>query len=251
MLEDGLYERFGVPDYALAFHVSAGDPAGKVEVRGGLIASSSDSVDIVVHGIGAHGASPHKGKDPIYIGAQIVDRAPGTGQPRAAAVAAGRRHGRLRSTPASSTTSSRRGATLQLTVRSNDEETCARRCSTASAESPRASAAPTGLPDELLPEVILSTESTPTTINDDALAERVRSAFAARASARTSLYESDYEGMGAEDFAYFVQTEQKVPGCYFTVGGTPQAELDAEDERRTGGGIAPLAVFQDRAASRP
>ena len=45
MLEDGLYERFGVPDYALAFHVSAGDPAGKVEVRGGLIASSSDSVE--------------------------------------------------------------------------------------------------------------------------------------------------------------------------------------------------------------
>ena len=48
MLADGLYERFGVPDFALAFHVSAGEPAGKLSAPGGPIASSSDSVDIVV-----------------------------------------------------------------------------------------------------------------------------------------------------------------------------------------------------------
>ena len=30
MLEDGLYTRFGVPDYALAFHVMSGGPAGKL-----------------------------------------------------------------------------------------------------------------------------------------------------------------------------------------------------------------------------
>jgi len=29
-------------------------------------------------------------------------------------------------------------------------------------------------------------------------------------------------GMGAEDFAYFVQPELGVPGFYFNVGGTPQ-----------------------------
>jgi hippurate hydrolase len=72
MLEDGLFQRFGVPDYALAFHVAAGEPAGKVMISPGLIASSADSVDITVYGIGAHGASPHKGKDPVYIAAQIV-----------------------------------------------------------------------------------------------------------------------------------------------------------------------------------
>ena len=67
MLEDGLYDRFGVPDYALALHVSAGDPAGKVTLRGGLIGASSDSVDITVRGIGTHGASPHRGKDPHFF----------------------------------------------------------------------------------------------------------------------------------------------------------------------------------------
>ena len=50
MLEDGLYERFPKPDYALAFHVSADGPAGKVTVPQDVVASSSDSVDIVVHG---------------------------------------------------------------------------------------------------------------------------------------------------------------------------------------------------------
>ncbi|MDH3814651.1 MAG: amidohydrolase, partial [Acidobacteriota bacterium] len=72
MIDDGLYDRFGVPDFGLAFHVSAGEPAGKVMITSGLIASSADSVDITVFGIGAHGASPHKGKDPVYIAAQIV-----------------------------------------------------------------------------------------------------------------------------------------------------------------------------------
>ena len=34
--------------------------------------AGSDSVDIIIHGVGAHGASPHAGKDPIVLGSQIV-----------------------------------------------------------------------------------------------------------------------------------------------------------------------------------
>ena len=71
MLEDGLYKRFPKPDYALAFHVSAGQPTGTVQVPLGIRASSSDSVDIIVHGVGAHGASPHKGVDPVLVASQI------------------------------------------------------------------------------------------------------------------------------------------------------------------------------------
>src|SRR5690606_4700912 len=33
---------------------------------------SSDSLDIVVPGVGAHGAAPHMGKDPVYMALQIV-----------------------------------------------------------------------------------------------------------------------------------------------------------------------------------
>ena len=71
MLTDGLYERFGKPDYALAFHVASVLPTGTVSASEGIQYASADSVDIMVPGIGAHGASPHAGRDPVYIGSQI------------------------------------------------------------------------------------------------------------------------------------------------------------------------------------
>ena len=37
MLEDGLYERFGVPDYALGLHVSSGILSGAVSIRDGIM----------------------------------------------------------------------------------------------------------------------------------------------------------------------------------------------------------------------
>lgn len=37
----------------------------------------------------------------------------------------------------------------------------------------------------------------------------------------------EQQGMGAEDFAYFVADDLGVPGYYFAVGGTPQEAFDA------------------------
>ena len=68
----GIWERFGTPDYALGMHVSADIEAGKLFASTGAAYSAVDSLDIVVPGIGAHGASPHRGRDPVVIGAQIV-----------------------------------------------------------------------------------------------------------------------------------------------------------------------------------
>lgn len=72
MVADGLYDRVGRPDFALALHVIAKHPAGKIVFSDGLMYSSADSVRISVRGIAAHGASPHLGKDPVLIGSQIV-----------------------------------------------------------------------------------------------------------------------------------------------------------------------------------
>src|SRR5690606_22383738 len=72
MKADGLWERFGTPDYVLGFHVAAENEAGKINVQEGSPYAGVDSVDIVVRGIGAHGASPHQGKDPIVLASQIV-----------------------------------------------------------------------------------------------------------------------------------------------------------------------------------
>lgn len=225
MLEDGLYDRFGVPDYALALHVQAGQPAGKVTVEGGLIASSSDSVDITVRGIGAHGAAPHMGKDPVLVASQIVvalqslvSRELSPLEP--GVVTVGSIHGGFKHNIIPDQVK------LQLTVRSDSEETRAKLL--AGIERIAEGVARTaGLPDDLLPIVDLSIEATPTTVNDHALAERVHGVFV-RELGEDRMYQSPRKGMGAEDFAYFVQTEHKVPGAYFQVGGTDPADLEAE-----------------------
>ena len=73
LLADGLYERWPVPDYALAQH---GDPtldAGSVGYCPGWAWANIDMIDLTVRGIGAHGARPHQGRDPVVLAAQIVN----------------------------------------------------------------------------------------------------------------------------------------------------------------------------------
>ena len=233
MLGDGLYETFGVPDYALAFHVSAGEPAGKVSISPGQIASSADSVDITVYGIGAHGAAPHKGKDPVYIAAQIVVALQGLVSREIAplepgVVTVGSIHGGSKHNIIPSE------VTLQLTVRADSEAT--RQQLLEGIERIALGVARTaGLPEDRLPKVEVSTEGTPPTVNDDQLTARIRAAFI-RELGEGAVYEKKRESMGAEDFAYFVMTDDNVPGAYFQVGGTPQEDLDAE---KAGGPAVP------------
>ncbi|MEE4273929.1 MAG: amidohydrolase [Thermoanaerobaculales bacterium] len=225
MLEDGLYQRFGVPSAALAFHVSSGGPAGKVALAGGQIASSADTVDIIVHGVGAHGASPHKGKDPVYIAAQIVVALQGLVSRELAplepgVVTVGSIHGGTKHNIIP------REVRLQLTVRADSVET-REKLLDGIERIARGVGLTAGLPEDLLPDVIVSEEYTLPTVNDEELSERIKAAFVRELGA-DSIYERERDGMGAEDFAFFVMTDERVPGAYFRVGGTPQAVLDAE-----------------------
>ena len=226
MLQDGLYPRFPKPDYALAFHVSAGTPTGKLIMEPGLNYSSSDSVDIVIHGVGAHGASPHMGKDPIVMGAEIimalqtlVSREIAPLKP--GVVTVGSFHSGLKHNIISDR------AEMQLTVRSDDEETRQKLLEGIKRIATNVGRM-NGLPEDKLPEVKVSFESTPATMNDPELTVRMRQVFQAHFG-EDVLHFEPREGMGAEDFAYFVQPEHKVPGAYFAVGGTTQADIDAED----------------------
>lgn len=72
MLEEGLYRRFPKPDYALALHCDAHLPVGTVAYRSGLSLAASDTVDIVVKGLGGHGAAPHQTVDPVVLAARII-----------------------------------------------------------------------------------------------------------------------------------------------------------------------------------
>ena len=223
MLEDGLYERFPKPDYALAFHVSAGQPSGTIEIRKGITYSSSDSVDIVVHGVGAHGASPHRGIDPVLIASQIVVTLQSVVSRNIAplepgVITVGSIHGGSKHNIIGERVH------LQLTVRSDKVETrdilldAIDRVAEGVARS-------LGVPDDRLPEVIRSEESTPPTFNDEALAGRLLGVFTDHFGEET-MYSEPRESMGAEDFAFFVQPEHGVRGVYMSVGGTPSDEVD-------------------------
>ncbi|MEL0161825.1 MAG: amidohydrolase, partial [Halieaceae bacterium] len=72
MRADNLWDRFGQPDYAMAFHVTSTLPTGILGASTESPYSGADTVDIYITGVGAHGASPHRGIDPIVLGSQIV-----------------------------------------------------------------------------------------------------------------------------------------------------------------------------------
>lgn len=222
MLKDGLYTKFPKPDFALAFHVSADQPAGTVEVPPSIAYSSSDSVDIIVHGVGAHGASPHMGVDPVLVAAQIVvslqtlvSRTIAPLEPGVITVGAihgGTKHNIIGER-----------VEMQLTVRSDNPETRAKLLDGIDRVAAGV-AASLGVPKDKMPEVIRSkTETTPPTINDAELAGRIRALFVERFGDR--VVDQPRTGMGAEDFAYFIAPETGVRGVYFSVGGTPAKDV--------------------------
>ena len=225
MLKDGLYDRFGKPDYALAFHVSSGLATGKISASEGIQYSSADSVDIMVPGVGAHGASPHMGRDPVYIASQIVTALQSIVsreiEPlKPAVITVGAFHSGTKHNIISDR------ADLQLTVRANDEETRAQLLAAIERIAVNMGKVH-GLPDEL-PVTVTVSEGTPVTNNDPELARRLNAAM--KRDLGEDVFEPwEQKGMGAEDFAYFVAEEYGVPGYYFAVGGTPQAAFDAEE----------------------
>ena len=224
MRDDDIWGRFGTPDYALAFHVSSSDVAGIINVSEGSPYAGADTVDIIIHGVGAHGASPHRGKDPIVLGSQIVlalqtlvsrelsPRDPGV-------VTVGSFHSGTKHNIISDR------AHLQLTVRNTSLETRQilldgiKRI----AENMGRVA---GLPDDMLPEVIVSNESVPPTINDAALARRLKQAWS-ESMGDDAVVDNPPKGMGAEDFPFFT-VNPDISSVYWAIGGTPQEDFDAE-----------------------
>lgn len=71
MLADGLFTRFGKPDFAFALHTSP-SPYGYVGYRAGPVSSNSDGMEITFKGRGGHGSAPDKTIDPILIAARFV-----------------------------------------------------------------------------------------------------------------------------------------------------------------------------------
>ncbi|MEK9801656.1 MAG: amidohydrolase [Alphaproteobacteria bacterium] len=224
MMEDGLWDRFGQPDFALAFHVTSALPTGSLSAPTTSAYSGADTVDILVKGVGAHGASPHTGIDPIVLGSQIVmglqtvvsrnlaPRRPGV-------ITVGSFHSGTKHNIISD------AAKLQLTVRSEspeDRQLLLDGIRRVAVNMGRVA----GLPDDMLPEVIVNEgEGVPPTLNDAAFTREVRGAWS-EYFGPSIFNDGERSGMGAEDFGFFT-TDPYIPSVYFAVGGTPMSAFEA------------------------
>lgn len=219
MIEDGLYSDFPVPDYNLALHVSASAPAGTIAYSSGFALANVDSVDILVKGVGGHGAYPHTTKDPVLIGASIVTalqslvaRNIDPQKPAVVTVGsfkAGAKHNIISDQ-----------AELLLTVRSYDDAT--RQTLLEGIERiAKGQAAAFGAPE---PEVRIDNDYTPSTFNDPELTEKAVAAMSAVLGEENVVPVTPV--MGGEDFSQFGRTAHDVPGLIFWLGAVEKEKYE-------------------------
>ncbi|HAI75293.1 MAG TPA: amidohydrolase [Microscillaceae bacterium] len=222
MIAEGLYAKFGKPDYALALHTSASLAAGKVGYVEGFALANVDAVDITVYGRGGHGAYPHTTIDPIVLAARmildfqtIVSREIAPTEP--AVVTVGSIHGGTKHNIIPNEVH------LQLTLRSYSEEV---RNQTLEAlrRITKYVALSAGLPEDKIPKVEVTQEFTPATYNDVTLARRVSKVFK-NIIGEANVVKTEAV-MGGEDFGRFGRTEEKVPICIFWLGGVDPQKLE-------------------------
>ena len=91
-----------------------------------------------------------------------------------------------------------------------------------------------GMPDDKMPEVIVTDESTPSLYNTPELVKQVRSSLETAVGAENLV--SINPTMGGEDFAEFGITKEKVPLCMFRLGTQAPEEVA---EAKASGTILP------------
>lgn len=245
MLKQGLYKKFGRPDFCLATHVYPKIEIGKIALRSGPIMAGTYQLKVTVRGVGGHGAIPHESRDPIVLAARIVT---------ALQTIVSREFSPL--SPAVVTVGSIHGGTraniipdkveMEITARFMDSagrntifESIKRIC--------RHEALAMNLPEELLPVVELDEEGElPATINDSGLASVVSDACTEQLGPQACV-EAEIS-MGSEDFSLFrTESEQEVPCCLFFTGASSPAEMELYHKD----GINPPSLHNSRFAPDP
>jgi amidohydrolase len=222
MLADHLYERFGTPDLAIALHDTNTRAAGTVSITSGPALTSSTSVDVVMRGVGGHGAYPHLAKDPVVMAAEfivqvqtIVSRQENPRDP--AVVTIGAIHGGTKRNIIPNEVK------MELTTRAYSDN--ARQIILDGIRrTARGVALSAGVPEELAPIVtVLDAESTPVMYNDPALAARVKAALIRGLGAQNVFDEEP--GMASEDFGVLGLEGRKIPTAMFWLGAMDPAKF--------------------------
>jgi amidohydrolase len=225
MLADHLYERFGRPDMAIALHDS-NFATGQVSVVPGPALASSTSIDVVMRGVGSHGAAPEAGKDPIVMASEfvvelqtVVSRSIAPDQP--AVVTVGDIHGGTKRNIIPD------DVKMELTTRCYSEAVRQTIIDGVNRIAQGVAIA-AGVPADRMPVVtVLEDESTPATINDVALATRLQKIFAAKLGAENLVEKQPI--MGSEDFGLF-SLDHKIPAVIFWLGAYDPAKVTESEK---------------------
>jgi len=222
LLKDGLYEKFGKPNFALGFHDKADLETGRIGVTEGYTTANVDSVDVTVRGVGGHGAYPHKTKDPIVLAAEMINDWQ---------TIASRESNPL--DPIVVTVGSIHGGTkrniipdevkMQLTVRTYKPET-RERVLAAIDRIAKGCATAAGVPPERAPIVTISKdEFCPATYNNPELTKRLITVW------KSSLGDENVKivdaVMGGDDFSEYTLPDHSIPAVNFHFGAVEPAKI--------------------------
>ena len=229
MLADHLYERFGTPDLAIGLHDTNTRAAGTVSVTSGPAMAGVTSVDVVMRGVGGHGARPQEGKDPVVMAAEfvvqlqtIVSRQENPRDP--AVVTVGDIHGGTKRNIIPNEVK------LELTTRAFTDPS-QQIILDGIQRTAQGVALSAGVPAELAPIVtIIPNESSPPTYNDPALTTRVKSALVT-ALGTANVFDED-PIMASEDFGLFGLEGHRIPTVLFWLGAIEPAKFAAAQAAR-------------------
>jgi hippurate hydrolase len=226
MLADGLFKRFGKPDYAFALHVWPG-PAGQVFYKPGAVSSSSYSLQITFNGRGGHGSTPSETIDPIMMASRfVVDVQSVISREKDPAAFGVVSIGSFQAGSAGNIIPDT--ATVRGTVRMQDAAV-GERMADGIRRTAKAVADMAGAP---APTIALNLGAK-AVINDPALTDRTAGVFRAAFGQDAVLLSEPMSG--GEDFSDFIH--EGVPSVFFRVGGSDVLALETA---RKGGAPVPV-----------
>lgn len=234
MINDGLFKKFPVPDYALCYHVSAELPAGSVGYFPGPIFAGVKSAEITVYGSGGHGAMPHTTIDPIVIAARIildiqtiVSREINPVKP--AVVTVGAIHGGTKNNVIPDEVK------MLLTIRFFEDDVF-KTIKESLINITRGAAISAGLPENKMPLVVFDESVNPPVANNPALVmEGVKSMK--EILGEKNVIQVDPSTV-AEDFGKYGLTGEKIPIALFWLGGVNDKKY--EEHITSGTRLPPL-----------
>jgi amidohydrolase len=202
MVEEGALDGL---DAVIGLHIASDIPSGKIEIGSGFASAAVDSFEARIIGDGCHGAYPHKGLDPTFILAQVINvvhgiRARRINPVRPAVISIGS----IRAGEASNVIAD--DVHLTGTIRSFDDETRQQ----LHEELDRALGLARAMGGDYVLEI---TRGYPSMYNDPKIADVIEQVGKALLGDE-GLYPPEL-GMGAEDFSYMAR---KAPGAMLGLG---------------------------------